>query len=100
MLDQRCIDFLINDFSHIGWDDPFSFESKTDKEIALDNKLKELNRYERSINVEKPYESIYAEYRYIEGFAPTVVYIPNSQVMMKMMRSCIGITDPKDLWIN
>ena len=44
-------------------------------------------------------DQIYPESRFDSGTSPTVIYIPSRDVMSKMMRACIGVTDPKDLWI-
>ena len=33
----------------------------------------------------------YSEDRYVEGESPSVVYIPSKQIMIKLMRACIGV---------
>ena len=36
----------------------------------------------------------------IEGTMPKPIYIPKKEVMFSLMRSCVGIEDPKDLWVK
>ena len=36
----------------------------------------------------------------IEGQIPKQIYIPKKMMMLSIMRSCIGVNDPKDLWVN
>jgi len=32
-------------------------------------------------------------------YSPKLIYIPNIEIMFKIMHACIGIRDPYDLWI-
>ena len=43
---------------------------------------------------------VYPESRYVEGLSPFVIYIPKKEIMLKMMRACIEVKKPEDLWIN
>jgi hypothetical protein len=45
-----------------------------------------------------PMEDVYPQYRYKERRVPHVIYFPKFEVMIKMMRSCMNINNPKDLW--
>ena len=42
---------------------------------------------------------VYPEERLIRGESPSVIYIPSVHIMLKMMRACIGISKPDDLWL-
>ena len=43
---------------------------------------------------------IYGRTRYIDGFSPYVIYIPNKEIMLKLMRAAVGVTDESELLIN
>ena len=43
---------------------------------------------------------VYPEFRYVNGNAPHSIYIPRKEIMLKIMRACIGVKKPEDLWIN
>ena len=43
---------------------------------------------------------VYSESRYILDESPRIIYLPNIEIMFKIMRSCFGVTKIKDLWIN
>ena len=32
--------------------------------------------------------------------SPFVVYVPRPEMMFKIMRACINVSDPGELWIN
>ena len=104
MRDHRNKDFLINRFSQIGWPEPFP-EDPPEPEIKRTSTLSvdgDGNQPEESWGVrvpEGPDDLAYPEERFVHGISPSVIYIPSRQVMLKMMRACIGITDPKDLWL-
>ena len=40
----------------------------------------------------------YPSERYVQGKSPSCVYIPTKLVMIKLMRACIGVKNPKQLW--
>ena len=90
--DNRNKMFLVNSFAQIGWADPFAHESEGQDDAKKDQK--------ESIQIPDKFRgNAYDESRYIEGFNPTVIYIPNIEVMLKIMRSCIGVTDARTLWV-
>ena len=43
---------------------------------------------------------VYREERFVYKNSPHTLYFPSKKVLFKIMRACIGITDPKDLWFN
>ena len=47
--DSRNKKFLVNDFSHIGWDDPFSYEPKDENAMLAAQLAQEHNLYDKSI---------------------------------------------------
>lgn len=42
---------------------------------------------------------LYPENRYIEDQVPLHIYIPRKEIMFKLMRACIDVEKPEDLWI-
>jgi hypothetical protein len=49
---------------------------------------------------EVPETLVYPPDRYIEGACPYCIYIPRKELMLKIMRACVGITKVEDLWFN
>ena len=43
---------------------------------------------------------VYNENRYKDIDAPASILIPSSTVMFKLMRACIYVKTPKELWFN
>ena len=43
---------------------------------------------------EAPEHNVYDKSRYIYWLAPYTIYIPRREIMMKIMRACIGVTHP------
>ena len=91
MIDEKKV-FNINSFSTVGWSDPYPNDDKyitgsvdDDDDITLPVKVDDW---------------VYPESRYIKGFSPYVIYIPKKEIMLKMMRACIEIKRPEDLWFN
>lgn len=77
---------LVPDWEDIGIADPFPSED---------------NQYESTFKVPETVDQfIYADSRLSASCSPICIFIPDKQVLWKMMRSCIYVTDPKDLWIN
>jgi len=80
-------DFLINRFFSIGITDPYPDDdlniigSRDDGEDTLPLP-------------EKVEDYVYPDSRYIMGKSPYCIYIPNKEIMFKMMRACIKVKDP------
>ena len=106
--------FLVNGFAQIGWTDPFADEAPqaavSPTQVPADGDQAGQPRDDAetrhhgaqpSVRVPTmPDELAYHESRYIPGFSPYVTYVPSKEVMFKLMRACIGVTDAEDLWIN
>ena len=82
---------MINRFFSIGITDPYPDDdlhiigSRDDGEdtLPVPDKIEDL---------------IYPISKYIEGKGPYCIYIPNKEMMFKMMRACIKVKNPKELW--
>jgi hypothetical protein len=46
----------------------------------------------------EPDELVYHESRFEEDYIPRMLFIPNKKTMFSIMRHCIGVTKPEDLW--
>ena len=91
MLDEKKV-FNINSFSTVAWSDPFPND---DKMITGS-----LDDGDDITLPEKVDDWVYPESRYIKGFSPYVIYIPKKEIMLKMMRACVDVKRPEDLWFN
>jgi hypothetical protein len=83
--------FLVNSFYKFGMPDPFPEDPN--REINGNNDLDEKERMP-----EKPNDWVYGKSRYFKAFSPSCIYIPTNQVMLKLMRACLGVERPEDLW--
>jgi len=83
MLNTQPKPHLINNFQSIGVDDPFPKEERASNNIKPPCYVDEL---------------VYAESRFTKGSSPVCVYIPNKDIMFKIMRACIKVETPADLW--
>ena len=84
--------YLINSFQTIGWPDPFPEDCKCVK-----------GSIEDGFNLNIPSETmdlVYLESRYNKDFSPNFIYIPKKEVMLKIMRACVGVKKYTDFWIN
>ena len=43
-------------------------------------------------------DDVYNAKRYCKCHSPMSIYIPSNEMMLKMMRACIGVKCPCDLW--
>ena len=41
---------------------------------------------------------VYRGDRYVKEYSPKVIYFPSKMCLFKIMRACIGVDDPKELW--
>jgi hypothetical protein len=48
----------------------------------------------------KPDDWVYGPSRYEKGNSPVCIYIPAPEIMLKIMRACIDVKDPSELWFN
>lgn len=80
--------YFINKFCNVCWKDPFPEEDPHKHGIV-----------EEGLNMPQYWtDSAYPEQRFIEGLSPYCLYLPKKEIMFKMMRACIKVQDPKDLW--
>ena len=77
---------MINDWVEIGIMDPFPDEKSGDKAIMS--------------SPEKVSQDVYHPSRYLKEQSPNVNFIPRQDIMWKLMRSCIGVTDADYLWVH
>ena len=80
--------FFINDFKGIGWADPFPEDDKKGKQQAVMELPKD------------PRKLVYDKTRYSAVNSPYVIYYPSKDIMVKLMRACLGVTQVEDLWIH
>ena len=83
--------YLINSFQTIGWPDPFPDDCKCVKGSVQDG-----------FNLNMPtdvMDLVYEESRYNEKYSPNFIYIPKKEVMLKIMRACVGVRKYNDFWL-
>ena len=83
---------FINRFWTIGFADPFPHD---DENIigSVDDIPDDLST---PCRVE---DHVYPNSRYTEGNSPYCIYLPCREVLLKLMRACIKVKTPGDLWI-
>ena len=78
---------LITDFNTIAWPD-LTFP----KEHFIDDPDSNTETLENNM--------IYPPYKYTSTTPPLCIFLPSEQLMLKIMRMCIGIKDRSELVIN
>lgn len=43
---------------------------------------------------------VYRASRYVKSCSPHSIYFPSKRVLFKIMRACIGVQDPQELWFQ
>lgn len=84
--------FLINRFYTVGFADPYPDDDKfiigsiddAPDDIKPPSKIEDL---------------VYPRSRYCPHHSPHCIYIPNKEIMLKLMRACIKVKTPADLWV-
>jgi len=112
--------YLINSFEDLGWADPFPDEdyvemreeagakptpkkkpSLLEPEIELPEEVESTNGESITMAEDQdPDLLVYPESRYGPDESPAAIHLPSRDVMFKLMRACIGVEKPADLWIN
>ena len=92
MTDKTEQVFLINSFWSLGWPDPYP----NDEDLLIGSADDVPRDFRLPL---KPSDDVYAPSRYIQQ-SPYCIYIPKKEVMLKIMRACVAVKDPADLWIN
>ena len=85
---------FVNSFCQIGISDPFPDDDQF-IEGSLDDVDPEVYQMPST-----PSELVYDNSRYLKGLGPYCVYIPRKELMLKIMRACISVTDECDLWLS
>ena len=84
--------FVINSFQTIGWSDPFP----QDDEFIIGS----LDDGDNLVVPEAPLDLVYEESRYMPEFSPLCIYVPKKEIMLKMMRACVEVKKPDNLWFH
>ena len=84
--------FVINSFQTIGWSDPFPH----DDEFIIGS----LDDGDNLVVPEEPLDLVYAESRYTPDHSPLCIYVPKKEIMLKMMRACVEVKKPDNLWFH
>ena len=93
LIDEQPRNYFINRFWTIGFADPFP----NDDEFIIGSVDDIPDDLATPCKVE---DHVYPCIRYTEGNSPYCIYIPSREVMLKLMRACIKVKKPEDLWIN
>jgi hypothetical protein len=91
MIDHWDKLYNINSFQTIGWNDPFPRD-----ELLVLGSIKDHKGLRKPQNA---YDLVYERRRYTPECSPQCIYIPKKEIMLKLMRSCVGVEKPQDLWI-
>ena len=85
--------YLINRFCSIGFVDPYPDDDKfiTGSVDDLPDDFKQASGFS---------DRVYPDSRYTPGNSPYCIYIPNKEIMLKLMRACIRVKKIENLWIN
>ena len=82
----------INSFQTIGWPDPFP-----DDFVHVKGTVKDGD----NLRIPKHFEDlVYAKQRYNKDYSPACLYLPKKEIMLKMMRACIGVKKRSEFWLS
>ena len=84
---EFAANYLIDNFDEIGVTDPFPNEKKDEQ--------REMIKKPQSFQ-----DFVYPMSRMDEYSSPRVIYLPSKDVMLKLMRACIGVRFVDELWFN
>ena len=80
---------MVHTFWSIGMADPFPDESTA---------MEEDNTWiEGAFAISAP---VYPKSRYLPDQSPAMLYVPSKYMMIKIIRACMGCTEPTDLWFH
>ena len=92
IVDDRAASFLINRFWTVGFADPYP-----DDDLNIIGSVDDIPKdFHSPCRVG---DRVYPDSRYSDGNSPYCIYIPCKEVMLKLMRACIKVKTPEDLWI-
>jgi hypothetical protein len=75
--------YFVNTFGGLAWPDPFP-----DKTSSVEPEL----LHDRQ-------DLVYPPSRYRNEASPAMLFLPSKQMILKMMRACMGVTRIQDLWL-
>ena len=91
---------LIHSFEEIDWVDPFP-EIKEEEEdqyetsmTDLPSKRKKKANKKRLVDMSMHYEYVYDESKFNDYNPPAMVYIPDKNILYKLMKVCSSIEEP------
>lgn len=83
---DKNVTYLIDDCEEIGIKDPFPEEDEAG--------------YNHIKIPEKVDDFVYPINKLVYSLSPTTIFIPSKKIMFKLMRACLGVYEPEDLWFN
>ena len=94
MDDTKLMNFNILSFTQIGLEDPFPAD-----EDLYDGSWDDIAPEVYKIPM-KPTDLVYKRDRYFAEHSPLHIYIPRKEIMFKLMRACVAVQTPEELWFN
>ena len=88
IFEQDIAPYLVSNWESIGWNDPFP----NDKEYKF---ARQEFKMPKSVN-----DMVYPPHFFNPQYSPNCIYIPTRVMMFKIMRACVEVKDPGELWIN
>ena len=86
--------YNINFFETIGWSDPFPSESRP---AAASNHPWTAPNPTAASALEV---LVYDKSRYVLHPEPSIIYFPNKEIMLKLMRAAIDLTEQDEFWFE
>lgn len=90
LIDKTPSKYFINQFSTVGFADPFPND---DQNIIGSFPITEVQMHD-------PKTRVYPSSRMEMGNSPLCIWIPNKEILLKLMRACIQVKFVDDLWIK
>ena len=85
LFDTECESFKINSFEQLGFADPFP----SDPSGLSKQQLQKFQSLPKSAD-----KLVYPESKYVQGQFPMMIFIPRTEIVLKLMKACIGLSDP------
>ena len=86
IIDHLMANYLINRFFTVGFADPYPDDDK-----FIIGSVDDAPDY--LVIPSKVEDKVYPDSRYVEGNSPNCIYLPNKEIMLKLMRACIKVKD-------
>ena len=88
------VPYQVNGFFQLGINDPYPEDIVSLKGSRGDNDPYLLGLFEDDSAL------VYNSDRYVLDCSPLMIYVPRKEVMFKMMRACVKVDRPDELWFN